>query len=62
MYQHPAALDVNARHYQQEALRDAANRRLVHEATESDGHTPAQHQLVAAAVAVLMIVALVALL
>jgi hypothetical protein len=41
MYQHPAALDLNASHYQREALNEAKLRRLAHEArdAEQSGHT-----------------------
>lgn len=57
MYQHPAALDYAAAYQQEEALRHAAHRRLEHEV---DTHTSAEHRVIAAAVAVLMLLALVA--
>ena len=57
MYQSPAALDYTAAYHQDEALRHAAQRRL---AREVDDHTPAQHQLIAAAVAVLLVLVSIA--
>lgn len=65
MYQHPAALDFNANHYQAEALRGAAHRRLVHEFEDATpGHTSAAHfqrRMVAIAVALLTILGVGAL-
>lgn len=67
MYQHPRSLDLNASHFQREALRDAENRRLVaqaHAASESDhvarGAT-FQRRMVAMAVALVTVLGLVAL-
>lgn len=57
MYQHPAALDYAAAYQQDEALRHAKHRQLEHEV---DNHTSAQHRLIAAAVAVLLILVMVA--
>ena len=59
MYQSPSALDYTAAYQQDEARRYAAHRQLEHAA--ADSHTPAQHRLMAAAVAVLLILVLVAL-
>ncbi len=65
MYQHPAALDLNSSHYQREALREAAQRRLVHEAEEATPlHTAVVHfqrRMVAIAVALVTILGVVAL-
>lgn len=61
MYQHPAALDLNASYYQDEALRSAENRRLARLVNDGDQHTSAQHRLVAAAVTVLLLLAVVVL-
>jgi hypothetical protein len=67
MYQHPHSLDLNASHYQQEALRDAANRRLVAEAqaaseTDHVSHgATLQRRMVAMAVALVTVLGLVAL-
>jgi len=67
MYQHPQALYLNASYQQQEALRDADNRRLVeqaHAANEAN-HTshgaPVHRRMVAIAVALVTILGLVAL-
>ena len=57
MYQSPAALDYTAAYTRDEALRHAAQRRLAH---ELDDHTPAQHSLIAAAVAVLLVLVAIA--
>ena len=59
MYQSPAILDYTAAYKQEEALRWAANERL---AAEADHHTSAQHQLVAALVALLLILAVIVVL
>jgi hypothetical protein len=56
MYQSPAALDYTAAYTQEEALRQAAHRRLVREV---DTHTSAEHRLIAAAVAVLLMLVMV---
>lgn len=65
MYQHPAALDLNASYYQHEALREARNRQLVHEAEEATPqHTSAvrfQRRMFAIAVALVTILGIVAL-
>jgi len=66
MYQHPAALDLNASHYRHEAMLEARNRRLVHEAQSApDQHTdstsPFQRRLVAVAVALVTVLGVVVL-
>jgi hypothetical protein len=67
MYQHPAALDMNASHYQHEALQAAKMRRLVAEAHGPEHHgvvmgtTPFQRRLVAIAVALVTVLGAVAL-
>jgi len=58
MYQSPAALDYMAAYTRDEALRNADQRRL---AGEVDSHTSAEHRLIAAAIAVLLVLVLVAL-
>ena len=58
MYQSPVALDYTAAYQQDEARRYAAHRQLEHAA--ADSHTPAEHRLLAAAVAVLLILVIVA--
>jgi hypothetical protein len=59
MYQTPAALDYMAAYQRDEALRNAESRRL---ASEVDSHTSAQHGLIAAAIAVLLVLVLLAVL
>jgi hypothetical protein len=59
MYQHPAALDYAAAYQQDEALRHAKHRQLEREA-EADNHTSAEHRVIAAAVAMLMLLVMVA--
>lgn len=66
MYQHPQALHLNADYLQREALRDAQNRRLVHEAQEHGEDdrvlpSPLQRRMVALAVALVTILGVVAL-
>jgi hypothetical protein len=61
MYQHPHTLELNASHYQQEALHEAKMRRLAHEAREAEqfgpvgGTAPASRRLVAVAVALVTV-------
>ncbi|MGI8928543.1 MAG: hypothetical protein ACR2H0_03620 [Candidatus Limnocylindrales bacterium] len=57
MYQSSAAMDYAAAYKQEEALRHAAHRQLEREV---DSHTSAEHRLIAAAVAMLMLLVLVA--
>ena len=59
MYQTPAVLAYTAAYKQDEALRNAESRR---QASEVDNHTSAQHGLIAAAIAVLLMLVLVAIL
>ena len=59
MYQSPAILEYEAAYKQQEALRHAANERL---ASQVDNHTAGQHQLIAAVVALLLVIAVVVVL
>jgi hypothetical protein len=59
MYQAPAALAYTAAYTRDEALRNAESRR---QAKQVDNHTSAQHGLIAAAIAVLLILALFAVL
>ena len=59
MYQSPAALDYTAAYQRDEQLRHAEERRL---AKQVDGDTPAEHRLVAMAIAVLLLIALFAVL
>ncbi len=59
MYQSPAMLEYEAAYRQDEALRYAANQRL---ASELDNHTPGQHQIVAAVVALLLVLAVIVVL
>lgn len=66
MYQHPHALHLNADYLQREALREARNRRLVHEAQEHEedrgmAASPFQRRLVALAVALVTVLGVVAL-
>jgi len=58
MYQTPAALAYTAAYNRDEALRNAESRR---QAAEVDNHTSAQHGLIAAAIAVLLMLVLVAI-
>ena len=59
MYQSPAILEYEAAYKQAEALRSAANERL---AAQLDHHTSGQHQLIAAVVALLLVLAVIAVL
>ncbi len=65
MYQHPAALDLNASYYQQQALHEAKMRRLAGEARPTDeryfGTTTFQRRVLAAAVALVTVLGMVAL-
>lgn len=72
MYQHPAALDLNASYYQHEALREAENRRLVRQAKTSDQHdhhpmhiehrlVTAQRRMVVVAMALVTVLGVIAL-
>lgn len=54
-----STLEMTARYHQNELLREAAHVRMVHEATDAQGAH--HHQVIAAVVAVLMVVALMAL-
>ncbi len=58
MYQSPGALDYTAAYHQDEMRRYSEHRQLEHEV--ADNHTPSQHRLIAAAVAVLLVMVLVA--
>jgi cell division protein FtsL len=58
MYQSPAALDYTAAYQQDEAMRHAADRRL---ASQVDRHTSAEHQLIAAVIAVLLVLTVIVL-
>ena len=59
MYQSPVALDYEAAYRQDEALRYAASHRL---ASELDNHSTGQHQIVAAVVALLLVLAVIVVL
>ena len=59
MYQSPAILDYSAAYKQSEMLREAANHRL---AAQVDHHSSGQHQLIAAVVALLLVLAVIAVL
>jgi hypothetical protein len=59
MYQSPAILDYTAAYKQDEMLRYAANERL---AAQADHHSSGQHQLIAAVVALLLVLAVIAIL
>lgn len=59
MYQSPAILDYEAAYRQGEALRYAADHRL---ASQVDQHTSGQHQVIAAVVALLLVLAVIAIL
>jgi hypothetical protein len=59
MYQSPAFLEYEAAYRQDEALRYAAQHRL---ASEMDSHSTGQHQVIAAVVALLLILAVLAVL
>lgn len=59
MYQSPAILDYTAAYKQAEMLREAVNDRL---AAQVDHHSSSQHQLIAAVVALLLVLAVIAIL
>lgn len=59
MYQSPAIMDYEAAYRQDEALRYAAKHRL---ASEVDTHSTGQHQVIAAVVALLLILAVLVVL
>jgi hypothetical protein len=59
MYQSPAALEYEAAYRQDEMRRYAAEHRL---AAEADTHSSGQHQLVAAVVALLLVIAVIVVL
>jgi hypothetical protein len=59
MYQSPAMLEYAAAYKQEEALRYAENERL---AAQVDHHSSAQHQIIAAVVALLLVIAAIAVL
>jgi hypothetical protein len=58
MYQSPGALDYTAAYQQDEMRRYAEHRQLEREV--ADSHTPSQHRVIAAAVAVLLILVVIA--
>ena len=60
MYQSPGALDYTAAYHRDEALRHAEERRRAHEV--ADNHTPTEHQLIAIAIAVLLVLAVLVIL
>ena len=59
MYQSPGILDYAAAYKRDEALRAAANERL---ASQVDHHSSLDHQLIAAVVALLLVIAVIAVL
>jgi hypothetical protein len=59
MYQSPAILEYAAAYKQSEALREAADHRL---AAQVDHHTSGQHQIIAAVVALLLVLAVIVVL
>lgn len=59
MYHSPTMLEYEAAYRQEEALRQAADHRL---ASQVDKHTSAEHQLVAALVALLLVIAVIVVL
>jgi hypothetical protein len=66
MYNHPILVEGAARHHQNELLREARSAHLARLAYDgrsngNDRHGPVHHQLVAAAVAMLMLVGLAGL-
>lgn len=59
MYQSPAIMEYAAAYKQEEALRYAENERL---AAQVDHHSSAQHQIIAAVVALLLVLAVLVIL
>jgi hypothetical protein len=59
MYQSPAIMEYAAAYKQDEALRWAENERLAHQV---DHHSSGQHQLIAAVVALLLVIAVLVVL
>ena len=61
MYQSPGTMEMLAGYHQDKLLREARNARLARDAASAqDHHTSAEHRLIAAAVAMLMLLVLVA--
>ena len=56
MYQSPTMMEYTAAYKQDEAMRYAANERL---ASQVDHHTSGQHQLIAAVIALLLVLAVI---